>query len=274
MSSVHDEERLRLRVARKDFFWLPLTLISIGGGLALIDIAERVVFDGLTLITPFQIVLDGYHRVTALIGAIVEPWFEPAINWLSTCFDWKVHFQPHWRSVFVLCMVVVMGILRAYTNWGQWGRATLGCVLMSSGALGAAIVVGALPLAGAWWVQGLIAAVPVFMLLVTLGMFISISSLLGRADVSKLLAFVRTLTLITAVLCAALFGLAAVLSFIPPIARSAGMLTLAASVAAIAAALIFAGHPTVTGRAGVVMLGGFVAAGLILLSNWAVIALS
>jgi hypothetical protein len=266
--------QLTLWEALKDFGWPSLSLISIGGGLSIIDIAERVVFDGLTLITPFQIVLDGYHRVTDLLGAIVEPQLRAFVDWLNDQFNWHVQLQPLWRSLFVLGMVLVIGLVRTSWRSGAWGRSILSLIVLGLGAFAGAVMVGLLPLAGGWWAQGLAAGAPLALLMLAMGTATAIYDL-SRGTLAGRSYFLGAVQ-IAAVLGVSAFALGAGLSFLPGLAGGAGVLILCGGVALLGAVLLFTGLRDAdrsNSRTGLSMLGGFVAAGLILLSNWVMLVL-
>lgn len=229
-----EKQRLSLKEAIDDFGWLPLTLLSIGGAISLIDIVE-LVRDGLTLITPFEVVLKGYRRVPEAIGALVEPYIQPFIEWLSAAFDWELHLQPFWRSLFVLGMVVVLGLARAQWRSGQWGQAILCMIVMGLGALAGAVAAGLSPPSGDWWAQGLVTATPL--------------ALLGFVAGAGLSLF---------------------------LGDGAGLMALGVLIAVLGAIVLVGGLGDAErngSRVGLSILGGFVAAGMILISNWALLAL-
>jgi hypothetical protein len=269
-----DKQRLSLKEAIEDFGWLPLTLLSIGGAISLIDIAELVA-DGLTLVTPFEVVLKGYRRVTEAIGALVEPRIQPFIKWLSAAFDWELQLQPFWRPLFVLGMVLVLGIARAQWRGGQWGRAILYVIVMGLGALGGSVAAAALPPAGGWWVQGVMSAAPLALLCIPLG----IANAIIELCIPPSSLAVAWRSFVTQFEFAAIFGAlgfaaGAGLSFL--LGEGAGPVALGAAVAGMGAILFTGGlrdRDHDLSRIGLAMLGGFVAAGMILISNWALLAL-
>lgn len=269
-----DKQRLSLKEAIEDFGWLPLTLLSIGGAISLIDIAELVA-DGLTLVTPFEVVLKGYRRVTEAIGALVEPRMQPFIKWLSAAFDWELNLQPIWRSLFVLGMVFVLGAVRAGFRGGLWGQSILTLIVMSPCALGAAAATGLLPSSGDWWAHGLIAATPPTLLLSVAG----IMSAIHRLSSPPIRWSEAWRLFIGGIQFAATFGAlgfvaAAVLSLILP--NGAGLVALGGVIAVLGARVLLQGLSDPdrgASRTGLAMLGGFVAAGMILISNWALLAL-
>ncbi|MEZ5995290.1 MAG: hypothetical protein R3C25_06010 [Hyphomonadaceae bacterium] len=262
---------LTLLGALKDFGWLPLTLLSIGGGLSIIDISERIVFDNLTLATPFQIILDGYHRITSLIGALVEPRFQPVADWLNAQFDWNVHLQPFWQSLFVLAMVFVLGPIRSMWRDGRWGTSALVFCFMGPSALVAALGVGLLPFVDAWWAQSLIAAVPLGLLLLGVALGGAVYQLAPPSYPEEAWDGIVLLANLGAVMLPIALVLGAALSFVPGLGDGAGVLVLGGFVAFIGASQIYYGleeKDLEKCRTGLSMLGGFVAAALVLLSNW------
>lgn len=164
----------------------------------------KAVFNDLTLITPFQIVLNGYHRITALVGAIFEPAIRPIVDWANSRFNWHLCLQSHWRPLFMLSMVATT------------------------------------PHSRALWREGL------------------------RRDA----IFFGVATTLLAIIWSALLG-------VLPTHLSDGVVVASSAleVAIGAAALLVIGGFYFR-RIALNVLGGFIAAGLILLSNWVVIALS
>lgn len=272
--SMSQDKHLSLKEALEDFGWLPLTLLSIGGAISLIDIAELLA-DGLTLITPFEVVLRGYRRVTEAIGALVEPHMQPFIKWLSAAFDWELQLQPFWRSLFVLGMLFVLGIARAQWRGGQWGRAILYAIVMGLGVLAGSVAAAMLPPAGAWWVQGVMSAAPLALICIPLGIANAVLELcVPPSSLAEAWRKFVTQFQFAAIFGALGFAAGAGLSFL--LGEGAGPMALGAAVAGIGAILLSGGLSDADrdlSRMGLAMLGGFVAAGMVLISNWALLAL-
>lgn len=266
-----DQQRLTLLEAVKDFGWLPLSLLSIGGGLSLIDIIERTVTDGLSLITPFQIVLDGYHRVSNAIGVTIEPLVRPLLDWLNAAFGWRLELQPLWRSLLVLCLMLVLGFARSQWRGGRRGAAILCVIVMGLAALSGAVVVGLLPAAGGWWLQGLTAAIPVALLGIATQIYYAIAkAYFPHRDPDESVE----IHLGGSIGIALLFVVGAGLSFV--FHAGAGLVALGVLVAGLGALSLFGGlhaGSRAGSRIGLAILGGFAALGMILISNWVLLAL-
>lgn len=268
------KERLTLREAINDFGWLPLVLLGISGGLSIIDITEKAVLHSLSLITPFQVVLDSYHRLTQVIGEVVEPLFQPVVDWINALFHWHLQLQPFWRSLFVLGMVLVAGLARTEVRAGRFVLAVLLLLMMGLGALAGAIVVGLLRFEGGWLVQGLAAALPVALLFFSAGVASVLFQLAPPSrPVAAWLSFVQWLQF-TLRFGAIAFLLGIAFSFVA--GEAAGILVLGVALAVLGGAQLSWGLSHADRdftRTGLSVLGGFVAAGLIQLSSWAVTAL-
>lgn len=280
MAGAQDDakEKLTLREAVKDFGWLPLSLISIGGGMALIDIAERFVLEGLTLITPFQIVLDGYHRITNLLGAIVEPTAQAALDWINARCRWSLHLGTHWRPIFVLAMVVVLANWRFASRLWGWLEGTAFIASRGLAMLLVAIVVGLAPLTSSWWGQGLVAAIPAATLVAawTISSVVESTTYAGaNVTVLSWWSFARE-SRRSLLLGLVAFGLGAIIALVMRPTGS-GILALTGVIAFEGARTVALGLSVADAsiiRLGLAIVGGFIAAGLILLSNWVVTAIS
>ncbi len=231
--------------------------------------------DGLTLVTPFEVVLKGYRRVTEAIGALVEPRIQPFIKWLSAAFDWELQLQPFWRSLFVLGMVFVLGFVRREWRGGRRGQAILHLIVMGLGALAGAVAAGLLPPSGASWAQGLMAAAPLALLIFATGIGSAIIILCvppsRPAEAWRSLAAAVQFAAGSSALG---FVVGAGLSLV--LGDGAGLMALGALIAGIGALIFIWGLGEAdrdNSRTGLSILGGFVAAGMILISNWALLAL-
>lgn len=142
MSNAEAESKkgLTLAQALKDLGWLPIWLMGLGG-LSVVDIVERSVVGDLDLIAPFQIVLDGYHRITQFLAAGVEPVLRPMVIWVNAQFNWHLDLRPQWRSTFILFSIVIWGGVRVAWKRG-WLAALLRGLLLSAVALFVAAAIG------------------------------------------------------------------------------------------------------------------------------------
>ena len=102
MTNVHDQaaKPMELGEALKDLGWLPILLMG-AGGLSILDILEAAVYYDLSLVTPFQIALDGYRRVVGLIGAAIEPGLRSALDWLALNWQWHLRLSAMPRCLLV-----------------------------------------------------------------------------------------------------------------------------------------------------------------------------
>ena len=152
------------------------------------------------------------------------------------------------------------------------------------GALLGAVTSGLLPLDGAWWVQGLTAAIPTALVFFSAGLFMLLRDIFFSKPGEKprgLLLLLNTsgFTLMLApalVLGAASFALGAGASFFPGLALGAGIVSIGLIIIAAGAATLVQALRTgdrMWSRVGLTILGGFVAAGFILAADAAVKAI-
>jgi hypothetical protein len=175
-------------------------------------------------------------------------------------FGWKLVLHPHWRPLFLLGMVLVMGGARTAWRAGERQRALLGGGAYTFVFLMGSAMAGLVPLSGGWWAQGLIPAVIMFTYCVALTVF-TVSS--KRAS---LFDGIRA-TIYFSGLC---FSLGAALYFVSGVDRGAGILTFGGIVAVLGASLSIDGilrSKHFQARVGLTTVGGFVAAGLILAAD-------
>jgi hypothetical protein len=279
MSDLRNQEArpLTLREAVNDLGWLPIALMGLGG-LSIIDILEKAIIQrDLNLAAPFEIVLRGYQRITALLAATVEPILQPAVSWMGDMLHWRLVLQPYWRSFFVVGLIVAMGFVRTQggdVNTLRWSHITTG-ITIAVGALLSAVAIGILPLSGAWWAQGLAAATPAAFIMAFMGVGIAGDDVLRRGWVQAredLFEFAQA----GAALGLLAFVLGAGLSLVPGI-EGAGVLAFGLIVALLGVGTLIGGlfvHETALTRFGLTSLGGFLAGALILIANAAIKALS
>jgi hypothetical protein len=267
MADAATQERLSLWGALKDLGWLPLALMGLGG-LSVIDILESaIVRRDLDLVSPLRWVLDGYARLTGLIGAIVEPALAPFISQLSEWLHLKLALQPHWRPLFLLGLVFASGMGRTMdedTNQAPGGHLVFAaCAALA--AFAAAVVVGLMPLGGHWWMQGLAAAAPAALLTLSIPAATVIDDARRRRKSET-----GDAVFLSGVVAVFAFALGAGLAFAPGIGDGAGVAGLALFILLIGLLLSVIGlreGERLLARWGLVTLGGFVAAALILLAN-------
>lgn len=270
MNQAAAGERLTFGEALKDFGWFTLLFTAVIGGTSVLALLESV-FVQQELIAVFQWIVDGYNRIAALAGAIVEPLFRPALQALNDAFGWELHLAPHWRPLFILGMVMVMGLARGAWRSGNRKDAVFAVVVIGLGALIGALVSGLLPLSGGWWAQGLGAAAPAMALFV----FFGLAGVLAGGDPADNtpLGAAALFILIAGALA---FVMGAGLSFVPGLSAGAGVLALAIIIALFGAGFLWLGlHNNDRGDAtlGLTILGGFASAGLVLVADVVVKAL-
>jgi hypothetical protein len=266
--------KLTLGEALKDLGWFPIALALLVGGPSVLAILESVLVDH-ELVPALQWIMDGYNRVMTLLGAVVEPLLVPAIAWLNALLRWTLTLDPVWRPLFALGMVFVLAFARAAWRDGDHGQAVAWLVGISIGALLGAVLAGLVPGKSDWWVQGLRAALPIF------GLFALVGLTEAAIDIAQGHAGEAAKSLGAATGFALRFGLfayalAAGLSFAPGLAAGAGVLAFGGLVALLGIIMVgigMIGNNRFNTRLGLITLGGFVAAGLVLVADWALKAL-
>lgn len=303
MADEAKTKKLTLWEAINDLGWFPLLLIGLGG-FSILAILEQVVFrQPLELVQIFQWPLDGYHRVMRLLGAVVEPLIQPAIDWAAAQMDLRLTLDPVWRPLFALGMVVVLGYSR--TRWRNGNRvgATAFALGVGFGVLVGTVLAGVTPSEGGWSLKAFFQVAP------ALSVFSPVELLPGNTDWSvqvlraaaPLASFLFLFALFEAGDSPSLRGLRAMahvlqqgavtaagavflvsalvtglLVFVPVLESVAGVVTLAGIVALLGVSLVAFGlrdRDTARTRTGLTIFGGFVTAGLILAADWGLRAL-
>lgn len=262
--------RLTFGEALKDFGWFAFLFTAVIGGTSVLALLETV-FVQHQLIAVFQWIVDGYNRIAAVAGAIIEPLTRPLLAWLNARLNWDLHLGAHWRPLFILGMVLVMGLARSAWRSDHRGEAVLAIGVIGAGALVGALVSGLMPLAGGWWAQGLGAAAPTLALFLFFGLAAAMSG--GDPADNTPLGAAALFILIAGALA---FVLGAGLSFAPGLSTGAGVLALAIIIALFGAGFLWNGlanNDRGDATLGLTILGGFASAGLVLIADAAVKAL-
>jgi hypothetical protein len=263
------EGRLTLGKALQEFGWFAVLFTVVIGGTSVLALLEQVFVEH-RLIAAFQWIVDGYDRIIGVAAAVIEPLVLPIVDALNTWLNLDLRLGPHWRSLFVLGMLLVLGLARGAWRSGHRRDAALAVLVIGVGALAGALVSGLLPLAGGWWAQGLGAALPTIALFAFFGIAAALSGGEEKTPVGAAVLFV--------VIAGALaFVLGALLSLVPGLAAGAGVLSLALMIGLFGAGFLWNGlRNNDPGDAvlGLIVLGGFVSAGMVLIADLAVKALS
>jgi hypothetical protein len=224
--------------------WLPTLFSSAVGSLSLLAMLELL--QQYRLNDAFHWIVDGYHGFTKMMALAIEPLLAPAITWINSRLGWHLVLYQHWRPLFLLMIVLLMGFARIEwpKNLDGWGE----LVIMGIGSLFGALLAGLVPIEGRWWEQGLLAVAPLFSI-------VMITELIARP-------------MLVLIYIIAMSG-----SFLPGLGRFSGVVTLAGCVIYIAEDCIVDGFKTqdiTLARSGFGILSGFILAGMIVAADWAV----
>ncbi|MGQ0532812.1 MAG: hypothetical protein ACT4OF_09015 [Caulobacteraceae bacterium] len=200
-------EPVTLGAALKELGWFWGLFAFALGAPSLLSIFQMVFLEH-RLIEALQEIVDAYNRMLAYLSAYIEPLLHQLIAWMFTV---PVELHAHWRPLFVLMMLHETADARNMWRFGAQAAAIARWLPGSIGAFIGAFLAGLAPLDGPWWAQGLIVAAPLAGPTVIRG-------LLAMGQQSFLpMAFVTLLT----------FAIGAAVSFIPGLPRGAGILVMA-----------------------------------------------
>lgn len=265
------QTRLTFGEALKEFGWFALLFTTVIGGASVLALLESVFVDH-RLVALFQWIVDGYSRITTVVGAVFEPLFQPVVAWINGQLHLQLHLAPHWRPLFILGMVLVMGLARMAARAGEVWEAFLAVIVIGAGALIGSLISGLMPQDAIWWSQGLGAAVPTIAIF---GFFGAAAAMSGGDPADRTPLGMAVAFILIAGAVAFVFG--AGLSFVPGVGAGAGVLGLALIVAMFGAGFLWNGlanNDRSDAALGLTILGGFASAGLVLAANAALQAMS
>lgn len=268
---VPSEQSVRLSLwdVASGLSWYPLLLMGLGG-LSIIDILERAVFEGLEWVTPLRVVMDGYDRLTLLAAVLLEPILAPVVRYLGARLELNLHLHEHWRPLFVFSLTYAVGVLRFSANL-TWFPSILARAALSIVALAGATLAGLFPLTSSWWMQGSMAATPIVFVIGAMMWWPLVLADLDPTGEPLQWEQVAAAHAVPAVVGVVAFVLGAALSLVPGLASGAGFAALGL-VVALLGYFQFQGALMAGARegalSGLTIVGGFLAAGLVLIANW------
>ena len=265
------ERKLTLWEAAKDLGWFPALLATVVGAPSLLTLLQMV-REGFRLSAALQWIVEGYKVLTAEMAAWIEPMITPVISWISSLLGWKLVLHSHWQPLFLLAMVYVVAGARMGWREGRRFDAAFFGVAMGAFALVGAILAGLVPFTNTWWAQGFIAAVPMATIVV-FGIAMVAFGAFANGQIDREIEELGFALVGGAAIVLLIFVTSAALSIV---VSGVGIWTLAILVMFSGAYWLHHGLATVdrssTGM-GLTILGGFVAAGLILVADVLVKAL-
>jgi hypothetical protein len=270
MPDAPEETRqgVSLSEAFSDIKWVPFMVTMIIGAPSLLSLLQMVA-RGFRLIDAFQWIIDGYNAMTGVLSVFIEPLLAPALNWFDFHFGWKIVLHPHWKPIFLILMVFSLPYARLLWHHGAKFRAAYSGVQYIMLALAGSIVASIVPLKSEWWSQGLIPALPIFVMIMLAELFVSIKYAIFRFDLTGFIILLD-MAMFMGSISVVLFIIAAILSLVPIIGDAAGFAVLVGVI------LLYAVYQLIDGlirgrpdliRIGLTTVSGYAAATLVLLLN-------
>lgn len=258
-------EKLTLWKAINDLGWAFLLFATVVGAPSVLQIGQYA-FPTFRLTPYFQWVVDGWHQITDLMAAMLEPSIQPAIDWLNRLLDLNVVLNPVWRPLFALSIAFVASLVRSSVRDRDYLLAVLLLAIGCLGSLLGSVLAGLTANIGGWFAQGLVAGLPIL----CVGLLLS-----AGAEIQTLtLGFMASLEgylLALGVGCIG-FCVAAVLALVPGIETNSGLLVVMGTMTLAGAAVLWVGlsiPDTAISRLGLTILSGIVAAGIIVVVDTA-----
>lgn len=258
---------IRTALVELGFFYGLFTLIV--SGPSVLSLLQTVFVEH-RLVDALQWIVDGYDGISAVVGGALEPLLAPAVAWLERTFRWELTLQPYWRPLFVLLSMFVIGWTRTAWRSGAHVSAAAFFVLGSTGAFLGAAAAGLVPLSvPSRALSGIVAAAP---LLIT-GVFLAAPlAAMDGAVADRKLALGAGLFCLVAMAIAWLGFMAGTAWQMAGFDNGAGVLGLGTVILAMGGfSFVMATGPNQyalnAARLGLVLLGGFFVAALILAAD-------
>jgi hypothetical protein len=309
-------QRLTLRDRLREFGFLWSLFVALVGAPSIISLYQSA-FVGHDLSALPQSFIEGYEEALAIFGGAVEPVLQPLLAWVSDLLGFEMTLHAHWRSLFVLALILALSYARACHIEMSWGSGLYSGLFGVAGGLAASLAAGSVPLDGGWWAQGLIAGLfaAFFVLFMLLEVYVESALGLSLGDADRALAhkrlretvaklfretagrtgrgpaillsivlwalvipFIAVIYLGWHVLLAGLifFAAGAALSFVPGFTSLAGFAVLTGYIVMTGFVLVSTPYDVsrtkdrIVARAGVILVGGFLGAGLVYVADWAI----
>ncbi len=275
--------RLTLKQAIDDAGWIYTLFAAAVSAPSLLSLLQMIFVEH-RLVDALQWIVDGYNDIVGVLGSVFEPLLEPLIAWVNAVFDWRLDLQPHWKPLFLLAMVRVSASARI--NLRPPGNTFnprppiniydtfVSVPLLAIATLAGVVAAASVPIDGNWQAQGAMTAILVATMRAAMAVLGAISELINMRRISPRF-FASIADAVAFTLIAYLLG--AGFSFIPGVASGAGIIAFAVMLLAEGALSLSVGLGNFSlygTRLGLIVLGGFLVAALILVADVAIRVLS
>ncbi|MAK60146.1 MAG: hypothetical protein CMK09_04130 [Ponticaulis sp.] len=236
-------------------FWLFTFVIGAPSILSLI----QTVFVDFRFVDLLQWIIDGYSQLLDTLASVLEPIAIALFRQMKSLFGFDLSLRPHWQPLFIVLSIFISANTRSLWNDGYRETTFLFAFFMVIAALLGSWIAGVIPSNAVWWMQGLAAAAPTFLLFVGMWVAYGLASLIFTfpEGYRKPLA---SYLLRGCMLGISAFILAAVISFVRPTNTHSGVLVLFSGMFLYGAFWVFEGFRTrdvPEVRFGLRVVGGF-----------------
>ncbi|MDZ4689705.1 hypothetical protein [Terricaulis sp.] len=275
--SDDDTDGVTVTGAVRDLGWFSWLFALVVGGPSYLALLQEVFVDH-RLLTVLGRIVDGYNRILLVIGGVFEPLLGGVIRAVSEWVNVSLVLQPHWKQLFVLGMIFVASYAR--TAWR--GKQRVAAVLVGSAlmvlALTCAAAASLSPLSS-WLAHGWAAFSMTVLLTVVLAVTVTIRTKRSVGFAPPREGFVRikntsrtaySLNVFALALPVVAFALGAFGAFIAQLHASAGIIAfnlvlLGTGITAVVMGVREQNRSST--RLGLTILGGFLAATLIIVAD-------
>jgi hypothetical protein len=280
---MDDEAELTIGGAIQDLGWFSWIFALVVGGPSCLALLQAVFVDH-ELLAALGWIVDGYNRILDVVGGIFEPLLTSVLRAIGDLLHLSLSLQPHWKQLFVLGMIFVVSYAR--TAWR--GRQRVSAVMVGLALTALALICAAsaslAPLDN-WLTHGWAALSMTTLLAIVLAVTVTLqtkrykmparvandgSIIQGRPRYEKRTERVIGVKPHVFLVCVLAFALGAVAAFVPQLSASAGVVVFILVLLGTGARAVVAGVRETnisSARLGLTILGGFLAAAIILIAD-------
>lgn len=141
--------------------WFPLAYASLVGGPTIASLTLAIL-NGEPLSAPIRSALESYKVLSELATILLQPALLLAAQGVIAVIGGDVEMNPQWKPLFFLGSIPIIGLCRLYLWDGNRRQAALVSFVLGITLLSVALGVALVPERSHWISQGLIAFIPVF----------------------------------------------------------------------------------------------------------------
>jgi hypothetical protein len=128
--------------AKTNFLWIFGLLSSLASTLAIVALVRRIADLG-SFVAPLELIMSAYTSTMQQLFGWAEPYFRDLIARVDDFFNLRLTLYPHWKDVWVMLALIVVGIAGALRHdAARWVTICKLAVWGGIGSLATAVVIG------------------------------------------------------------------------------------------------------------------------------------